>query len=90
MAIYSVSQLTSYLKEQLERDALLQDIWVAGEVANLARPGSGHSYFSLRDAKGSFRCVMFRNSVGTARVENGGAVVVHGRVSIWRVWANSN
>ncbi|MDP6403431.1 MAG: exodeoxyribonuclease VII large subunit [SAR202 cluster bacterium] len=85
MAIYSVSQLTSYLKEQLERDALLQDIWVAGEVANLARPGSGHSYFSLRDAKGSFRCVMFRNSVGTERLENGGAVVVHGRVSIYEV-----
>ncbi len=54
-------------------------------MANLARPGSGHSYFSLRDAKGSFRCVMFRNSVGTERLENGGAVVVHGRVSIYEV-----
>jgi exodeoxyribonuclease VII large subunit len=50
MAVYSVSQVTTYIKEQFERDALLQDIWVEGEIANLARPGSGHSYFTLRDA----------------------------------------
>ena len=86
MAVYSVSQVTSYLKDQLERDALLQDLWVSGEVANLARPGSGHTYFTLRDSRGSLRCVMFRNGVvGAELLENGSAVIAHGRVSMYEV-----
>ena len=83
MAIYSVTQVTSYLKELLEQDSLLQDIWVSGEVANLARPGSGHTYFTLREAKSSLRCVMFRNSRGAELLEGGAAVIAHGRISIY-------
>ena len=81
--IYSVSQLSSYTKQTLERDAVLQDLWVSGEVANLARPGSGHSYFSIRDGKATMRCVMFRNSRGMNHLENGAAIILHGRVSIY-------
>ena len=84
MAVYSVSQVASYLKDVIERDALLQDLWVSGEVANLSRPGSGHSYFSLRDANGTLRCVMFRNARGSERLEGGAAVIVHGRASIYQ------
>ena len=83
MAVYSVSQVASYLKDVIERDALLQDLWVSGEVANLSRSGSGHSYFSLRDANGTLRCVMFRNARGSERLESGAAVIVHGRASIY-------
>ena len=82
-AIYSVSQLSSHTRQTLERDSALQDVWVNGEVANLARPGSGHSYFSLRDGKATMRCVMFRNSRGAQHLENGAAIVLHGRVSIY-------
>ncbi len=85
MAVYSVSELNSYLKELLERDILLQDIWIAGEVANLARPGSGHSYFTLRDASSSLRCVMFRNGHGGEHLASGASVIAHGRVSIYEV-----
>ena len=85
MAVYSVSQMSSYLKEVIERDSLLQDVWVGGEVSNLARPGSGHSYFTLRDANASLRCVMFRNSRGSDQLANGAAIVAHGRVSIYEV-----
>ena len=81
--IYSVSQLSSYTKQTLERDAVLQDLWVSGEVANLARPGSGHSYFSIRDGKATMRCVMFRNSRGMNYLDNGAAIILHGRVSIY-------
>ncbi len=82
-AIYSVSQLSSHTRQTLERDSVLQDVWVNGEVANLARPGSGHSYFSLRDGKATMRCVMFRNSRGAQYLVNGAAIVLHGRVSIY-------
>ena len=81
--IYSVSQLSSHTRQTLERDAVLQDLWVNGEVANLARPGSGHSYFSVRDGKATMRCVMFRNSRGMNFLENGAAIILHGRVSIY-------
>ena len=82
-AIYSVSQLSSHTRQTLERDSVLQDVWVNGEVANLARPGSGHSYFSLRDGKATMRCVMFRNSRGAQHLDNGAALVLHGRISIY-------
>ncbi len=62
---------------------MLQDLWVNGEVANLARPGSGHSYFSIRDGSATMRCVMFRNSRGANYLENGAAIILHGRVSIY-------
>ena len=81
--IYSVSQLSSYTKQTLERDNVLQDLWVGGEVANLARPGSGHAYFSIRDGKATMRCVMFRNSRGMHYLDNGAAIILHGRISIY-------
>ena len=62
---------------------MLQDFWVNGEVANLARPGSGHSYFSIRDGNSTMRCVMFRNSRGANYLQNGAAIILHGRVSIY-------
>jgi exodeoxyribonuclease VII large subunit len=85
MPVYEVSQVTSYIKELLERDFLLQDVWVAGEVSNFSRSGAGHSYFTLRDANASIRCVMFRNGVGAERLDSGAAVIAHGRFSVYEV-----
>lgn len=82
-AVYTVSQISSHTKQTLERDSVLQDLWVNGEVANLARPGSGHSYFSIRDGKATLRCVMFRNSRGAQHLDNGASIILHGRVSIY-------
>ena len=59
MPIYHVSQVTTYLREMLENDYFLNDVWVQGEVANLARPGSGNCYYTLRDSRASIRCAMF-------------------------------
>ncbi len=82
-AVYAVSQITSYIRETLAYDDLLRDIWIEGEVANLRRPGSGHAYFSLRDASSSLRCVSFRNSRGIRHLVDGAKIVAHGRVSIY-------
>ncbi|MCH8186366.1 MAG: exodeoxyribonuclease VII large subunit [Chloroflexi bacterium] len=83
MAVYSVSQVNSYLKDILQREFVLQDIWISGEVANLSRPGSGHSYFTLREASTSLRCVMFRTAVGAERLNDGAAVIAHGRITLY-------
>ena len=83
MAVYSVSLITAYLRERLEYDPVLQDVWVSGEVANLRRSGTGHSYFTLRDDTGSLRCVLFLSYGGSERLASGAAVIAHGRISIY-------
>lgn len=83
--IYGVSQVTGYLRDLLSYDELLSDIWIEGEVANLRRPGSGHSYFTLRDGNSSIRCVLFRNSRGATHLQDGAAVNAHGRVTLYEV-----
>ena len=83
MAIYSVSQVTSYLRRLLERDAVVRSFWISGEVASMTRSAAGHTYFSLREADSVLRCVMFRDSVGGEHLVTGAAVVAHGRVTLY-------
>ena len=83
--IYGVSQVTAYLRELFAYDDVLADIWIEGEVSNLRRPGSGHAYFTLRDSQSSLRGVLFRNSRGLEHLQDGAAVVAHGRVSLYEV-----
>jgi exodeoxyribonuclease VII large subunit len=81
--IYSVSELNREARRVLETG--LAAVWVAGEVSNLVRPGSGHLYFSLKDEQAQVRCAMFRraNRSLTFRLEDGLQVIVHARVSIY-------
>ena len=83
MVIFSVSQLLTYLKDMLNQDMFLRDLWIQGEVSNLAQPGSGHCYFSLRDSNVTIRCVMFRGSLGSELLSDGALVISHGRASVY-------
>ena len=87
---YSVSDLTRYIREMLETDYRLQDVWVQGEVSNLSRPGSGHVYFSLKDAGAQIRCVIWRSAAQlmTVALREGEAIVAHGRVSVYEQQGN--
>ena len=84
MKIHSVAELTRYLREVLEADSLLADIWVSGEVSNLTESAAGHLYFTLKDETSQLRCVFFRPKLAIT-LENGAAVVTHGRISIYEV-----
>ena len=85
MKIYSVGEVTSYLRELMESDSLLGDLWISGEVSNLSQSTAGHLYFTLRDEQGQLRCVLFRRERLAVQLENGAAVVAHGHVSIYEV-----
>ena len=89
MQVYSVSSITTYLRELLETDPHLADIWVSGEVSNLTRSTAGHLYFTLKDADSQLRCVFFRGTTLqrdlTSMVDSGAQVVAHGRVSLYEV-----
>jgi exodeoxyribonuclease VII large subunit len=83
--LWTVTELTRYLRELLEGDEYLQAIWVQGEVSNFSRPSSGHVYFTLKDASASLRCVMWRNAAMRQQFlpREGDAVRVHGSLSIY-------
>ncbi|HZP58244.1 MAG TPA: exodeoxyribonuclease VII large subunit [Dehalococcoidia bacterium] len=86
--VYAVHELTTYLRELLETDPMLDDVWVAGEVSNVSRPASGHVYFTLKDVSGQIRGVFFSNryrpgGASSRDLENGRAVVAHGRISLY-------
>lgn len=84
-AAITVTDLTRYLRQLLESDVNLQDIWVQGEVSNLSQPSSGHLYFTLKDSGASLRCVMWRNSVISQSYipRDGDQIEAHGAVSIY-------
>ena len=82
---WTVTTLTRHLRELLESDDSLQGVWVQGEISNLARPGSGHIYFTLKDSGAALRCVIWRNDAARLRValQDGLAVDVHGNISLY-------
>jgi exodeoxyribonuclease VII large subunit len=81
--IFTVSSLNRTARQLLESG--LPRVWVDGELSNLARPGSGHLYFSLKDASAQVRCAMFRSQSRTLNFQpsDGQQVLVHARVSIY-------
>jgi len=82
---WSVGDLVRYLRQTVEADYRLQDMWVKGEVSNLSRPGSGHLYFTLKDSEASLRCVMWRSDA--VRQHNlprdGETVEAHGHLGVF-------
>ena len=83
--VYEVSQINEYLRLRFEEDEFLNDVLLRGEISNYKLYPSGHHYFSLKDAGGAIRCVMFRGSAGRLRFrpENGMKVIAGGRISVY-------
>ncbi len=58
--IYSVGELTALIKSRFEES--FPFVWVRGQVSNLARPSSGHIYFTLKDEEACLNIVWFKGS----------------------------
>ena len=83
MPTYTVSQVASYIRSELESDPHLADLWIEGEVSNLSIASSGHAYFNLKDRQAVLQAVMFRSQRGIHLLTNGDSVTAHGRVSFY-------
>lgn len=83
--ILSVTDLTAYVKRLMDRDELLSDVIVRGEISNLRKPASGHIYFSLKDDKTLLYAVCFRGHVSTLGFDpaDGMSVVAGGSVTVY-------
>lgn len=81
--IYTVSRLNQEARGLLEQAFPL--IWIEGELSNVARPSSGHLYFSLKDENAQVRCAMFRNRNMHLRFkpENGQQVLLRVHISLY-------
>lgn len=84
---WTVSALTRHVRDALESDTRLQDLWVEGEISNSSRPSSGHLYFTLKDAGAALRCVMWRSNAARLdlALQDGMAVAAHGRIGVYEV-----
>ena len=83
MAVYTVSQVSFHIKESLESDPLLRDLWIVGEVSGLRASSAGHTYFGLKDRESLLRCVMFRGMKGAELLSEGDSVSAHGKITFY-------
>lgn len=81
--VLTVSQLNGRARVLLED--VFRNVWVEGEISNLARPASGHVYFTLKDSGAQVRCALFRQNAARVRqaLRDGLAVKVRGKVSLF-------
>jgi exodeoxyribonuclease VII large subunit len=82
-SVLSVSQLNARIRDVLRAEFF--SVWVAGELADLSRPGSGHAYFALKDAQAQIRAVMWRSAVSRLGfdLEDGMDVLCQGEVDVY-------
>ncbi|WP_428095864.1 exodeoxyribonuclease VII large subunit [Candidatus Thioglobus sp.] len=81
--IYSVSDFLSLCNKTVEDN--IPVCWLQGEISNLARPASGHWYFSLKDKKTQVRCALFRLNQRNIKFtpENGLEVLVRAAPTLY-------
>jgi len=86
MLLLSVGMLNDYVKQLMDSNEILCDVWVRGEISNFTNHyKTGHFYFTLKDESGALRAVMFRSYASRLPFvpQNGMKVIVHGRVSVY-------
>ena len=80
--------LTPSSLNRLVRDLLgdaLPQVWIEGELSNVAKPASGHLYFTLKDSAAQVRCAMFKPRAGSLRFRpvDGVQVLLRARVGLY-------
>jgi exodeoxyribonuclease VII large subunit len=83
--IFSVAEITSYIKNKLINDKNLQKIWVQGEISNFTSHSSGHFYFTLKDEDSQLPCAMFRwaNENLKFKLQEGMKILAQGNLDVY-------
>lgn len=81
--IYTVSQLTTEIRNQLEER--IGRVWVEAEVSTARTPASGHLYLTLKDASSQIRAVAFKNKLRYLgyRPQEGDQLLIFGRLTVY-------
>jgi exodeoxyribonuclease VII large subunit len=81
----SVEELNLYIKNKVQNDEFLNNVYVKGEISNCKLHYSGHIYFTLKDEKSLIKCVMFRGYASRLNFtpKDGMKVLVFGTVAVY-------
>ncbi len=81
----TVTQITVFIRQLLETNETLKDVWVQGEISNLSRPSSGHVYFTLKDKNAALKAVMWRSTAArqSLTLRDGLLVEAHGYIGVY-------
>ncbi len=81
--VLTVAELTGQVKRLLEKE--VGRVWVTGEVTNFRAQGSGHIYFTLKDADSQLNCVLFRNEAcpGREMLQEGRKMILQGELTVY-------
>jgi len=89
--VRSVTEINRRIRNLIESDSTLKDVWVEGEISNWRPASSGHVYFTLKDAAASIRCVIWRSQaerLSYSPQHEGEAVQAHGKISVYEAGGN--
>ena len=83
--VLSITQVNEYIRTQMDRDTLLNNVAVRGEISNYKMYPSGHHYFTLKDEGAALKCVMFKGNALRLRFrpDNGMKVIAMGKISVY-------
>lgn len=81
----TVSELNKYIKNKVDEDEYLNNVYVKGEISNFKHHYTGHMYFTLKDENSIIKCVMFKSSTATLNFipKDGMKVFVFGTLSVY-------
>ena len=81
----SVTQLNKYIKDKIDSDEFLNNVYVKGEISNFKHHYTGHMYFTLKDGTSLIKCIMFKNANSTLNFvpKDGMKVLILGTVAVY-------
>lgn len=83
--VYTVSALNNYIRDLIDGDISLREIFIVGEISNFKAHSSGHMYMTLKDDKSAVKAVMFKSNASRLKFmpTNGMSVIVFGSISVF-------
>lgn len=83
--VLSITQLNEYISGKIDRDTVLNQVAVRGEISNYKQHFSGHHYFTLKDEGSALQCVLYKGNATRLRfrLENGMKVIAMGKVAVY-------
>ena len=81
----TVKELNLYVKDLIDRDDFLNNVYVKGEISNFKKHYTGHLYFTLKDKDSLIKCVCFKSYTGNINFEpqDGMQVLIFGQVAVY-------
>ena len=86
MKEYSVSEVNRYIKSLMQRDFVLSNICIKGEISNFKYHTNGHMYFTLKDERSNIKAVIWKTGPKPPfKLEDGLSVIVSGSIEVYDV-----